>query len=59
MFISICLLVFFTGRKVMGNKGTGSLNNSSVIQSLISVWLSAIVQKDAKVERWRAILMST
>lgn len=52
MFISICLLVFFIGREVMGNKGTGFLNNSSVIQFLISVWLSAIVQKDAKVERW-------
>lgn len=36
----------------MGNKGTGSLNNSSVIQSLISVWLSDIVWKDSKVERW-------
>lgn len=38
----MCFLVlFFIGGEFKGNKGTGSLNNSSVIQSLSSVWASA------------------
>lgn len=57
VYISLCFLIlFFIGGEFKGNKGAGSLNNSFVIQSLSSVWVSAIVQ-DSKVERWEVTFM--
>lgn len=50
------MILFFIGGEFKGNKGAGSLNNSFVIQSLSSVWVSAIVQ-DSKVERWEVTFM--